>query len=763
MKKSLSIVLFFLIYSYIFACTIGVANSSITSDGRALVWKNRDVSSPTIVQKFVIDSLAYEFVGVGSENSDYIWMGVNEYGFAIVNSIASFNRLPGNGDMMKWALGSCTNMSEFEDLLNQTNETGRETHTNYGVIDASGQAKMYEVDVAQWWVFDAADSDGFVVRGNAAFHGGAGEEANHPRSIINIEELLANDNLNTTSILQNQIRDIADAEETISVPYSGFWEDSVPYGYVPLSGISNTGNKSAAVIQGVLPNEPAELTTMWTLLHQPSATIAFPIFPTCDVPAEANTMGQSQIHYSSEIIYENLFDYQGNYIDTYKLHNPEENGFWDIALNFEENKISQVDSLKAYWIENGYTIQDLQNIQDDSATSVLEILENYDLIEDPMIDFTVDQTSGYYSIAVQFADISLHNPDYSEWQWDFDNDGTIDSYEQNPQFVYQYPDFDFGQYSVSLTAINDDISYTITKENLINLQNINVEFSAEPMMGVAPVNVQFENMSDSIATFFEWDFENDGEIDSNDENPFHLYSQQGVYSVYLSSIYEGYQESVTEENMIHIYEDFSQMLAVEPDSIVFETQEDLYGQELTIHNITPYPIIIESMQFVEPYDNVYQHDAIDFPYALAGESSLSLMFYVPWDIASNRDYQIDILQIETNYGQKQVSFFMNNNLTVLQDESSPVPEVSLRAYPNPFNPTTTIRFNLPKDTFVSLKIYNVLGQKIDTILNQYLPAGIHSYEWNGHTEQQNFTGSGVYFCILNYENRTKSIKLLLLK
>ncbi len=59
-------------------------------------------------------------------------------------------------------------------------------------------------------------------------------------------------------------------------------------------------------------------------------------------------------------------------------------------------------------------------------------------------------------------------------------------------------------------------------------------------------------------------------------------------------------------------------------------------------------------------------------------------------------------------------------------------------YPNPFNPSTTIRFDLPKATFVTLKIYNLLGEELETLVQEYRLAGLHKIRWtaeglsNGH-------------------------------
>lgn len=79
-------------------------------------------------------------------------------------------------------------------------------------------------------------------------------------------------------------------------------------------------------------------------------------------------------------------------------------------------------------------------------------------------------------------------------------------------------------------------------------------------------------------------------------------------------------------------------------------------------------------------------------------------------------------------------------------------------YPNPFNPATNIKFQLPNDNFVSLKVYNVLGQEITTLLNEWKVAGQYDVTWDA----TNFP-SGVYFYALVAGNFSSMKKMLLIK
>jgi hypothetical protein len=78
-------------------------------------------------------------------------------------------------------------------------------------------------------------------------------------------------------------------------------------------------------------------------------------------------------------------------------------------------------------------------------------------------------------------------------------------------------------------------------------------------------------------------------------------------------------------------------------------------------------------------------------------------------------------------------------------EALPTEYALLQNYPNPFNPTTSIRFALPTASRVTVEIYNLLGQRVSTLLENALAAGYHSVEWNGTGDASQLVGSGVYF------------------
>jgi hypothetical protein len=83
---------------------------------------------------------------------------------------------------------------------------------------------------------------------------------------------------------------------------------------------------------------------------------------------------------------------------------------------------------------------------------------------------------------------------------------------------------------------------------------------------------------------------------------------------------------------------------------------------------------------------------------------------------------------------------------------------SLQNYPNPFNASTTIEFNLPEAAHVDLSVYNILGQKVTTLMDGRKAAGNHTITWDAGDEP-----SGVYLARLQSSRDSKSVKMILLK
>ncbi|MHB1686753.1 MAG: LamG-like jellyroll fold domain-containing protein [Ignavibacteriaceae bacterium] len=84
-------------------------------------------------------------------------------------------------------------------------------------------------------------------------------------------------------------------------------------------------------------------------------------------------------------------------------------------------------------------------------------------------------------------------------------------------------------------------------------------------------------------------------------------------------------------------------------------------------------------------------------------------------------------------------------------------------YPNPFNPTTSISFSVPNQQNVEIVIYNVLGEKVKTLVNKVISAGFHTIQWDGKNEMGSYIASGIYFYRMVANNFHQVHKMIMLK
>ena len=115
---------------------------------------------------------------------------------------------------------------------------------------------------------------------------------------------------------------------------------------------------------------------------------------------------------------------------------------------------------------------------------------------------------------------------------------------------------------------------------------------------------------------------------------------------------------------------------------------------------------------------------------------------------------------------KSLSTFVGNydiDLAVEDETAKPEMFRLYQNYPNPFNPTTTIEFLLPRETLLSIRIFDVLGREVRTLADQHFSAGSHVINWNGRDNGGSAVATGVYFYRLKSENFTAVRKCLLVR
>jgi hypothetical protein len=104
-----------------------------------------------------------------------------------------------------------------------------------------------------------------------------------------------------------------------------------------------------------------------------------------------------------------------------------------------------------------------------------------------------------------------------------------------------------------------------------------------------------------------------------------------------------------------------------------------------------------------------------------------------------------------------------NEVTDVEDELLPTEYSLFQNYPNPFNPSTLISYALPTNSFVSLKIYDMLGREVKTLVNTEQSAGIMNVLWNGDNNFGSKVSSGTYIYVIKTSDFFKAKKMILLK
>jgi len=128
------------------------------------------------------------------------------------------------------------------------------------------------------------------------------------------------------------------------------------------------------------------------------------------------------------------------------------------------------------------------------------------------------------------------------------------------------------------------------------------------------------------------------------------------------------------------------------------------------------------------------------------------------DITSDAVYEFTAPEAGTYHGYIRV-----HNHPVSNSDQVQGPITELKAFPNPFNPNTTIMFHNAVNQKVKVDIYNIRGQKVCNIFNGDLASGTKSLGWNGRDSKGRSVASGIYFARIKTQHDMKSIKMMLMK
>ena len=127
----------------------------------------------------------------------------------------------------------------------------------------------------------------------------------------------------------------------------------------------------------------------------------------------------------------------------------------------------------------------------------------------------------------------------------------------------------------------------------------------------------------------------------------------------------------------------------------------------------------------------------------------------------DNDTDIDILLGNVKGG---LYFYENTKISGIDENRiTPVDNFKISAFPNPFNPETNVRLELSVGQHIKIDIYNILGEKVNTIFNGYIKAGNSTFNWNAKNNSGITLPAGIYFITVSSKETQKVIKVAFLK
>ncbi len=422
-------------------------------------------------------------------------------------------------------------------------------------------------------------------------------------------------------------------------------------------------------------------------------------------------------------------------------------------------------------------------------------------------DFGADTRFGKAPLNVTFSDLSAADAadPITTWSWDFDSNGTPDATTKSPLWVFSAP----GTYKVTLTVSNRAGQATVTKEQyltvvssttptalafdgiagslscvatpVLNLRNaITVEACIYPTGWGLGSATGFGRIFDK--TQILWFLNGEGHPTYADHSMIFTLTQTGA----------GTPRFNTPAGVIKLNE--WQHVAVTFMSNPPAVQCFVNGNEIPLTNVDPDEAnqliaatitssatdafvignrTIGARCFQGTIDNVnvwnraLTQDEIKglMTKQLVGTESGLVGF---WPMEEGRGKSTDDVSVNSSVGTI-TSAVWNYGCPIgvgIEDgddtETLPAVFALYQNRPNPFNPSTTIAYALPASATVKLKIYNVAGQLVKTLVNHKQDAGQYELQWNGTNEQNRAVAGGVYLYQLEADNKTIAGKRMVL-
>lgn len=406
--------------------------------------------------------------------------------------------------------------------------------------------------------------------------------------------------------------------------------------------------------------------------------------------------------------------------------------------------------------------------------------------------FQVEENLGASPFTVTFQDFSTATSSSTiiSWAWDFDNDGTIDSNDPEPTWTYN----DEQSYTVSLTVSDGVESHTRTLNNYITVLGATSDILVVNGIQYSTYGTEMENFYNNSAPFGNhqvdvWDLFGDQGFNYT-ANPniqqvdlFNRNIPNSILRLYQKIIWIGnnYQGDLAffdpQQVLDYVAIGGNFLLATRMASKFFNTDlknycgitsftADLTASQLIAldpnlvdipslasHTFVNYPTLDVNSEAVPIFDDNTSTSYI-------GGFKLNKQNEGVFIFIAGRPYRYDNTASATDYNY-MIDNYMTSTITNIQNNHNSVivSDFDLEQnYPNPFNPVTTIRWSIPVQSHVTIKVFNLLGKEISVLVNETQQPGSYEVKFDASK-----LTSGIYFYRLQAGSFIETKKLVLLK
>jgi len=433
-------------------------------------------------------------------------------------------------------------------------------------------------------------------------------------------------------------------------------------------------------------------------------------------------------------------------------------------------------------------------IQDDDTKEVYQSAMADNLVPSNNVNaaFQVEENFGASPFSVDFEDFSTatSTTNIISWEWDFDNDGTIDSYDPDPTWTYNTEQ----SYTVKLTVDDGNEQHTRTLTDYITVLGSVSDIMVVNGISYTTYLAEMEDFYNNSACFGNhqvdlWDLFGDQNFDySANPNIQQIVLQNqaipnSVLNLYRKVIWIGnnYAGDLTLYNpsqvLAYIGQGGNFLLASRQGADFFNQNLLEYCEIASMSALSDVTELIALDDSLTNMSVLTSHSRVQFAELRAGAGTIPIFdddlvtnWIAGFRIQKNnngtfiyiagRPYRYDNSASYQNYNYIIDNWL--NYIPVSVDDETSTGSVSsynlFQNYPNPFNPGTRISYSIPEAGLVTLKVYDLLGREVQTLVNEHQAANHYTIDFKASK-----LPSGIYFYKIFSGSYSETKKMLLIK